>query len=651
MPTRFLAAFLLFLLPASGADNAPSWLHEFASASVPTYDADVPAVVLFRETRLTVDATGRVQRFERRAVKILTRDGRSEALARVRYRTDTGKVERIEAWLIPADGRVRRYAKKDTVDVSLVSGDVYNEARVKAISASSDAQRGDVFGYEAVTEDRSIFTQFEWLFQDELPTLNSIFSLTLPAGWRTETVAFNNPDIEPQVNASTTTWQLRDLPYRERQEAGPSISSLVPRLAVSYFPDQTAGSSVGPAFREWPDVSRWLSGLNETQATPTPALTAKAQELAASGAAEIDKISAIARFVQDVNYVSIQTGVGRGGGYKPHAAGEVFEKSYGDCKDKANLMRTMLKTVGIESYPVAIYSGDRNYVRPGWASPQQFNHAIIAVKVAAGTEVPAAGDYPELGRLLFFDPTDTTTPFGHLPDHEQDSHALLVTPRGGDLIRVPSTEPSENRLHRELKVNLSEAGAIQATLREEAVGQSATDNRRLLKRATQAEYQELIERWVARGAPGSAVTKVDAREDDAGRFELDVEFQAKSYGQAMQDQLIIFKPAVVSRRDALFFTEDTRDQPIILDARAYTESVDVTLPPGFKVDEKPDNVEVDETFGSFSAVWRVDEGHLFFDRSLEIQSAVLAADEYEKVREFFKHVNGAADAPVVLVRN
>ena len=649
MTVRLLVAALLLLTSLAEA-KSPPWLREYATTEVPAYDSDVPAVVLFREQRVSVDSAGRVQRTERRAVKILTRSGRGEAMARAQYRSDSGKVNRLEAWLIPANGKERSYGKKEAVDVALVDGDVYGEARVRAILASGEAERGDVFGFEAVTEDRSIFTQFEWLFQDELPTLNSIFSLTLPPGWQTETVTFNHPDIQPQTSGSSLTWQLRDLPYREVEHAGPSISSLVPRLAVSYFPPRS-GESVGPAFREWQDVSRWLSTLNDRQAVATPEITAKAQELTAAAGTEFDKVAAIGRFAQDINYVSIQTGIGRGGGYEPHSAAEVLQKSYGDCKDKANLMRTMLKAIGIESHPIAIYSGDRNYVRPDWASPQQFNHAIIAVKVSPETTAPAVAEYPELGRLLFFDPTDPVTPFGHLPDHEQGSHALVVAGDGGDLIRVPATEPSANLLQRDIKVSLSAVGAIEATLREEAIGQSATDNRNLMKRLKQTEYKSVIERWVARGAPGSKVSKVKAREDDTGRFQLDVAFTAERYGQSMQGQLIIFKPAIVSRRDALSFSDDTRDQPIVLDSRAYDESVEVKLPLGFHVDEKPDDVDIEEDFGTFRAEWRVEGDNLLFDRSLVLENRVLAADEYDRVKEFFRQVNVAATAPVVLVRN
>src|SRR5919202_1263755 len=113
---------------------------------------------------------------------------------------------------------------------------------------------------------------------------------------------------------------------------------------------------------------------------------------------------------QKVQYIAIQTGLGQGGGYRPHASTEVFAKSYGDCEDKANLMRAMLKADGIQSYLVAIYAGDPSYVREEWASPGQFNHCIIAVRVSDETQAPTIVQHPKLGRLLIFDATDDDTP-------------------------------------------------------------------------------------------------------------------------------------------------------------------------------------------------------------------------------------------------
>ena len=101
-------------------------------------------------------------------------------------------------------------------------------------------------------------------------------------------------------------------------------------------------------------------------------------------------------------------------------------RNYGDCKDKATLMRALLKAVGIDSYLVTISADDRTFVRQERASPGQFNHAIIAVKVSDAVTLPTVIADSPLGRLLVFDPTDRITPVGSLPVEEQGSYALVI---------------------------------------------------------------------------------------------------------------------------------------------------------------------------------------------------------------------------------
>ena len=64
-------------------------------------------------------------------------------------------------------------------------------------------------------------------------------------------------------------------------------------------------------------------------------------------------------------------GVGR---YQPHAASEVLQNGYGDCKDKHTLLQPMLKAEGIQSYPVLIDSSRK--IDPDVPSPAQFDHVI-----------------------------------------------------------------------------------------------------------------------------------------------------------------------------------------------------------------------------------------------------------------------------------
>ena len=384
MKVRLIAilGILMFAVSTSAApgDETPQWVQQAAAIKVPTYEKDVPAVVLVDEQMTTIGPDGKTNEVYNYAIRILQREGREYAVGRVGYIPDVGKVKDFRAWLIRPSGEAKRYGKDDTIDIAGDLNDVYNEYRVRRISATSDADTGAVFAYSYTLEDRSVFSQTGWSFQGSLPVISSRYNLTLPEGWRAEAVTFNHSKIEPKVNGTSYSWELSNLPPVPDEPMSPSLTHLVPRLAVSYYPPTTAPSLSIKTFSNWGEVAAWMSELEDPQVIVDDAMARKAYELTALAKTEFEKIRAIAQYVQKIQYISIQTGIGRGGGYRPHASNEVFAKSYGDCKDKANLMRAMLKVVGIVAIPVSIYSGDPNYVRASWPSPQQFNHCIIAVK-------------------------------------------------------------------------------------------------------------------------------------------------------------------------------------------------------------------------------------------------------------------------------
>src|SRR5262249_17185217 len=153
------------------ADDPPAWLKQAAATNIPTYGKEVHAVVLHDESRKTVEEDGKIITTNWWAVKILSRAGRGYARASESYNTGSGKIKEMRAWLIRPTGEVKAYGKKETMDVSPVENNVYDDLREKRISASGDADAGCVFGYEIVTEEREIFSQFVWYFQSFNPVV------------------------------------------------------------------------------------------------------------------------------------------------------------------------------------------------------------------------------------------------------------------------------------------------------------------------------------------------------------------------------------------------------------------------------------------------------------------------------------------------
>ena len=646
-----LAVVFVFGLAGSafGGDTPPSWMKQAASASLPGYDKEVSAVVLHSEEVVSLNGDGMLVTTENYAVKILTREGRRHAIARAFYLVSSGKVREIEGWLIRPDGTIKNYDKKSVLDIINDPEDVYNEGRLKVIDGSDDADAGMIFGYTIVSEDRPLYFQEKWFSQDNLPTLLSRYTLNLPSGWKASGITFNHSQITPQVSGSSYTWELRNLPYIKPEPKSPSFQNIVPWVAINYTPENAAKTD--KVFTNWTEVSRWLTGLYEPQVVVDDAVAAKAQELTANAKTELEKIRAISAYVQNLQYISIDIGVGSGGAIRPRPSNLVLARGYGDCKDKATLMRALLKALKIESYPIIIFSGDPTFVREEWASPAQFNHCIIAVKISDGTDAPTVLKHETLGRLLIFDATDPFTTLGDLPEDEQGSHAVIVAGEKGGLSIMPVTPAESNLLDRKIEATISVEGTVNGTISERSTGTASTFERAMLRSLSATDYNKMLEMWLTRGATGAKLVKfTPSDKKEISGFNLDVEFSAPRYGQLMQNRLLVFKPVIVGRRNSLSLTEAKRDHPVIIDSESVKETAVFSLPAGFVVDEMPDAVNLETPFGKYTTTYEVKEGKLIFTRSLTLNRTTVPVDKYNSVRDFYAKMREAEQSPVVLMR-
>lgn len=631
----------------SVSESVPGWLQQASKIQPPEYKKDVPAVVLRNEQTVNVDADGMLTISVNHAIKLLTRTGKQWSGASALYLKSSSKVKSIRAWLIRPDGSVKYYGKDQVLDVINDADDIYDEYRVKSIDASDDADVGAVFGYETVVEERPLFTQDIFRFQVRLPTIYSRYSLTLPNGWQATSKTFNREEVKPTINGSSYVWELRDLEPIPPEPDGLSVNNLSPRISVNYFPPNTNAH----IYDTWRDVSKWYVALSSSSLTLDDNVAAKARELTSNAKTEFEKIRAIAEYVQSLRYISLDLDIARGGGHRPRPANLVLQRGYGDCKDKANLMRTMLKALKIESHLVLIYSGDPTYVRAEWASPAQFNHCIIAVQVGPETNAPTVMTHEKLGRLLIFDATDEFTQLGDLPEHEQGSYALVAAGADGDLMKMPVLPPESNKLVRDAEITLNENGSISGKILEKSYGQTASSKRGHQRGLSASDYRTSVEQWLSYRVKGASLTKAvptDRRLEN--KFDLDIEFSAPVYAQLMQGRLMMFKAAMVGRLDQFTPIEGKRVTPILIDSSSYSETIKVKLPNSFTVDEVPEPDKIETPYGKYSSKFEVTDGYLLFSRSLVLNRTIVPASDYENVRNFFAVVRNAEQTPVVLIK-
>ena len=641
------AAFIVGILALTSAARAatlPAWAREL-TASPGTSVAD--AVVLVDQVDVAITTDGKMRTTRRYAVLIRDRAGREAASVHSVYVPGSGSVRAIRAWIANGNA-VRDVDPRAVVDTALVNNDVYNEVRLRRLGAKENVATGEMFVAELESEEQLLFSQFEWTMQHEWPTRLLRRTLSLPEGWRATSVVFNDAPIAPRQDGGRLVWERRDVAAVPDEPAMPPYSDVAPRLAVSVF---APGPTRAPGqFDSWQSVAQWLHQLSDTSSIATAAVSGKARELTQTGKTDFERAAAIARYAQQVQYISIQTGVGRGGGYQPRPASLVLERNYGDCKDKASLMRAMLGAVGIPSYLVSLYSGDRSYVRAEWPSPQQFNHAIIAIALPPTRDRQlSAIDHPALGTLVMFDPTDEDTPFGELPIDQQGSLALVMHPKSTALVRLPLLPTETHTTDRMVSGVLAADGALTASVREEYSGASATMARALRRRLDAEAYRDVLARRVAAGIPRVRIASIAAPDPASSAQSLSFQLEASAFAQHSGGLILVPMPFDSSALTQLPPAGDRRTA-VLLEPRVVNETVHVQLPAGWTIDDVQKPMRIESPFGRYSLQFTSLTGALQAKRRLEIPRQRIEPAQLAEARAFFDRVRRADSDVVVLTR-
>jgi transglutaminase-like putative cysteine protease len=155
----------------------------------------------------------------------------------------------------------------------------------------------------------------------------------------------------------------------------------------------------------WSRVVEGMLPLYTTRRALPPELAEQAQSIAKTYADDRDRITQALRLVQDRwRYVSLSIGVGS---IVPRDPAEVVRSGFGDCKDKALLLATMLGAMGIEAYPALTHTEKGRMLPHEAPSPYAFDHAIVEVRYRGHsywldpTRSHQGGRFPDLAGVLY----------------------------------------------------------------------------------------------------------------------------------------------------------------------------------------------------------------------------------------------------------
>jgi transglutaminase-like putative cysteine protease len=648
-----VCAFLAFLgaVPrAAAGDSAPDWLRTLARENLPDYPDNPIAVQLLDEYQTTVLDNGEIDTRHRIAYKLLRPEARDEyGSAAVSFDNET-KVISFNAWTITRDGHEFALKDKDSLETSMTTYEVFSDIKAKFLKFT-DASPGNVVGYEYVQKQRPFVFEDDWWFQDRIPLRHGRLILQIPTGWEYTAHWINYPDQKPQISGNQYLWEVNDIPALDAEPDMPPGPAVAGWVGLKYFPHD-------PAMRarttgSWSDLGLWYSGIMQASRNSSPEIKQKVAELTSGLSDPLAKMRALTEYMQKkIRYAAIEFGIG---GIQPHLATDVLAHQYGDCKDKATLLSSMLHEIGIESYYVVV-DHERGVVRSDYPSMHS-DHVILAIRVPDGLDAAslyAVVNDPKLGRLLFFDPTNEYVPLGYLPWYLQNNDGLVVTSQGGTLIPMPLSPPSTNRLLRTATLTLSATGQLSGEVQETDWGGPAADQREAFLGVQPSKRAEVIEGFLGHFLSeyvltGATLTNLDTYDQN---FGLTYKFVSPRYA-TVSGNLLLLRPRVVGDTDSqmlrLFNEQKPRKYAVeFQEATRQDDMIDITLPPGYVLDGVPPPVQLECPYGSYHSEIHVADGVLHYRRTYEIKDTEVPTEKLPEIRTFLKQIAADQESSALL---
>jgi transglutaminase-like putative cysteine protease len=620
----------------------PDWVRQAASQTLPSYSAETNAVLLLDATEITLLSADEYQEHYRRVVKLLRQEGRNEAEVGISFRQQD-KIVSLHAWSIDSTGHEYELKDKDFIERNSFTEELYSDIRARRATIPGAAP-GTVIAFEFERRRHLWVNQLQWFLQEDIPVRETSYTVQFPAGWEYQVSWSGTPLAQPAASSGRVQWTVHDLPAIEHEPLMPQISSLSARMDITYF------APGNPAFvsASWDGLGKWYSTLANGRRTLTPEIADKTRQLLAGKTSFDDKLRTLATFVQgDVRYVAIEIGIG---GHQPHYAVDIFHARYGDCKDKATLLSTMLQEAGIRSNYVLIDT-DRGFVKPSLPSSLS-DHAILAIELPDDVKNESYHSVVTLKngkRYLLFDPTNSYLPVGWLAGYLQDSYALLVTDSGGELVHTPILPPEQNVLSRTGHFILDSSGSLSGEVDEDRSGDRASSERGALLHVDQQNRTKHWERRLSGSLQGFTLKDVSVQQLD--EFQKDLlltyHFVAPQYGQA-RGPLMLVRPRVLGVK-SFDIERKPRHNPIEFDeVTRETDTYEIEVPSDYVVDDVPGPVKLDVGFASYQSKITVEGKQIRYWREYVLREPMIGADRVADLRKFEGTIGGDENSAVVL---
>ena len=568
-------------------------------------------------------------------IKILNERGKEGfSETRIEYDSTYERVELEYARTIKPNGEVVEVGSRHIRDVSkYLNFPLYSNVRVYIISFP-EITEGASIEYKVKTYDSQLINKkdlvLHYTLQTSDPIIAANFTLSVPKDRRLYLKILNdkyntfganlNPEIKEDTSRLVYNWKFKDIPQIIPESNMPPESQVNPAILVS-------------TFSSWQDIYNWWWNLAKGKIKADAAIKNKVIELTKGLDSQEARLRAIYNFcAQKIRYVAVEYGQA---GYEPHYAYDIFKNKYGDCKDKAVLLITMLKEAGFDSSPVLIATKEYYNLNEDFPTVL-FNHCIAAVSLKDKT--------------VFLDPTAQTCSFGDLPAGDQDRKVLIFMENGYKIQNTPLFEPGHNLVRQQLKIRLDKNEGIASEKTIFTHGIYDQGQRMWLLYTPPELIKDALQEKIQGLSVGAKLDRYSIKNLDNLNepVVLDYSFQGPEY--FIRAGKLRITPQL-AELDASIIAKEQRKNPIDFGFLDSKENVLVLeIPADFVVKYIPQRINQDSPWLTFAAEYSLGDNKINFRQKTQLKKVVVQEEEYADFKKFFKNLARQTKQRIILER-
>lgn len=385
--------------------------------------------------------------------EILALDDKANGLYNRQYvfSSSYNKLTSLEAYTKVSDGK--RYNKLKVTDIktenSRSSSVFYDDAKQSTFDLPSMI-KGAV-GYVTYTQahkDPHLLSPF--YFVSYMPVVNEQFIVTFPATMQVKYTIMNNDDDLVQVTEDTKGKEHSYIFRANNVDAyagfggAPSAAYYAPHVIIQIVSYENENGGRINYLGSLDDLYKWNYGfINKLDNTREPYLKKLADSLTAGCNSPAEKAANIYQWVQgNIKYIAFEDGLE---GFVPRRAIDVCNRRFGDCKDMASILTSLLQLEGLDAYFTWIGTRDIPYDYTSVSLPITDNHMIATLKLD--------------NEWIFLDATDPNCIFGLPSSAIQGKQALIAISKDNYKIeRVPEVSAEKNTLIDSTYISVTDNG-------------------------------------------------------------------------------------------------------------------------------------------------------------------------------------------------